>query len=396
MYQLTKEQLLRDLHKAYLRAKEGKSSKSYVIEFEKYLEKNLVELCEALWNGTYEPLPAYCFAIKDPTSREILASQFRDCVVNHLYFLYTHQMYERTMIYDTYSSIKGRGTSLGVKRAQHHMRSVTLNYTRDGFVLQKDIRGFFIHINRKLTCKIACASLDKMAAHKIHKWKPETWQDVVDIPFVKYLTKVICSHDPAKNCIIIGSLEELEKVPVNKSQRKAAKDHGFGLGNLNSQILAGVLLNVLDQYVKRVLKCKHYQRSTDDMCFMERTLKRIRKINRKVTVFLRNVLDLETNEGKTRIRGFRQGFKFVGSFIKPYRTYVCSQTLRRIRQKLDSKIHSDLSIERKRSSVNSFLGMLKHVKSFRIRIKLVLPYIMDGSLIGTFNDDYTIFYPAAL
>ena len=50
MYQLTKEQLLRDLHEAYLRVKEGKSSKSYVIEFENYLEKNLVELCEALWN----------------------------------------------------------------------------------------------------------------------------------------------------------------------------------------------------------------------------------------------------------------------------------------------------------------------------------------------------------
>lgn len=393
MYLLTKEQLLRDLHKAFLCARRHKASKPYVKVFERYLEKNLLELRDTLWNKTYKPLPATCFPISDPTKREIIAAQFRDCVVNHLYFNYVHEMFERTMIYDTYSCIKKRGTSLGVKRAVHHLRSVTVNYTEDGFILQKDIKGFFIHINRRLTRKIACSSLDRMALHKVHKGDPNVWGDIVDIPFVKYMTTVICLHDPTKDCIVLGSEKEWEGLPDSKSTRKAKSGYAFALGNLNSQILAGVLLNVLDQYVKRVLKCKHYQRSTDDMLIMEQSLKRILKINRKITDFLRNVLDLETNEGKTRIRDYRLGFKFLGVFIKAYRVYICSQTMKRIRIKLNLLMFSGKSEERIASSVNSFLGMMKHYNTFRMRIKMVLPYINICKLKGKFNLDYTVYTP---
>lgn len=393
MYALTKEHLLRDLHKAFLCARRHKANKPYVKVFERFLERNLIELRDALWYRRYIPLPAKCFPISDPTKREIIAAQFRDCVVNHLYFNYVHEMFERTMIYDTYSCIKRRGTSLGIKRAVHHLRSVTVNYTEDGFILQKDIKGFFIHINRRLTRKLACASLDRMATHVVHKGEPALWGDIVDIPFVKYMTNVICLHNPTKDCIVIGSDKEWEGLPDSKCMRKAKPGYGFALGNLNSQILAGVLLNILDQYVKRVLKCKHYQRSTDDMLIMEKTLKRIRKVNRKITEFLRNVLDLDTNEGKTRIRDYRLGFKFLGVFIKAYRMYVCSQTMRRIRLKLHSVLNSGLSQERIASSVNSFLGMMKHYNTFRMRIKLFLPYIVNGKLIGSFNQDYTVFNP---
>lgn len=393
MYALTKEQLLRDLHKAFLCARRHKAFKPYVKVFERYLERNLIELRDALWNKTYKPLPAMCFPISDPTKREIIAAQFRDCVVNHLYFNYVHEMYERTMIYDTFSCIKGRGTSLGIKRAVHHLKGVTINFTEDGFILQKDIKGFFIHINRRLTRRIACQSLDKMATHIVHKGESLVWGEIVDIPFVKYMTNVICLHDPTKDCVVIGSDKEWKGVPDSKCMRKAKPGYGFALGNLNSQILAGVLLNILDQFVKRVLKCKHYLRSTDDMLFMEKTLKRIRKINRKITDFLRDVLELETNEGKTRIRDCRLGFKFLGVFIKPYRLFTCVQTMRRIRAKLHSVIFSGKSPEKIACSVNSFLGMMKHYNTFRMRIKLVLPYIINGKLIGSFNQDYTVFKP---
>ena len=40
----------------------------------------------------------------------MFAAEFRDRIVHHLYYNYTHELYERTFIHDTYSCIKGRGT----------------------------------------------------------------------------------------------------------------------------------------------------------------------------------------------------------------------------------------------------------------------------------------------
>lgn len=43
------------------------------------------------------------------------------------------------------------------------------------------------------------------------------------------------------------------------------KNCGLPIGNLTSQLFSNVYLNTLDQYVKRVLKSKHYGRYVDDL-----------------------------------------------------------------------------------------------------------------------------------
>ena len=316
MYALTKTQLLRDLHRAYLDARRHKRKRAYLKEFDRNLEKNLCGLCDALWNRTYVPQPAICFPISDPTKREVIAAQFADCIVNHLYHNYTHDIYERTFTHDSYSSIKGRGTHYGIRRAEHHMRSASKNHTRECHVLQKDIRGFFIHINRRLVLRFALQTLRKMRSHRVKGKGGPLWEDVVDFSFVEYLTGSICLHDPVKDCVVLGSAKDWEGLSPSKSMRSGPHaTHGLALGNLNSQLLCNVLMNVLDQYVKRVLKCRHYGRSTDDFYIMERSRARLRRVNRKVTAFLRDVLDLETNEGKTRLGSVRRGFKYLGAFL---------------------------------------------------------------------------------
>ena len=111
---LTREQLYEDLHKAYLDARRHKRNRPYQLRFEAHLEENLESLCDVLWNRTYQPLPSDCFIITDPKRREVFAAHFRDRIVHHLYFNYTHEMFERTFIEDSYSCIKGRGTHYGI------------------------------------------------------------------------------------------------------------------------------------------------------------------------------------------------------------------------------------------------------------------------------------------
>ena len=101
-YRLTREQLLFDL--------------AYVQKFERDLRQNLEELCDDLLTGRYHAQPSKCFVIDYPKKREVFAAMFRDRIVHHLYFRYTHQMFERTFIADSYSCIEGRGTHYGVDR----------------------------------------------------------------------------------------------------------------------------------------------------------------------------------------------------------------------------------------------------------------------------------------
>ena len=131
---LTKERLLLDLYVAFYDARKHKSSRSYVRKWEKNLKENMERLCEDLVSRTYKPLSSKCFIVDYPKKREVFAAQFADRVIHHLYYNYTHELFERTFITDTYSCIKGRGTHYGISRLERHIRRESLNYTRPCWV----------------------------------------------------------------------------------------------------------------------------------------------------------------------------------------------------------------------------------------------------------------------
>ena len=149
-YTLTYDQLFHDLHLAYYDARRHKRRKAYQLEFEMRLEQNLKRLCDELWTRTYQPRPSTCFIINDPKKREVFAAQFRDRIVHHLYYNYTHELFERTFIHDSYSCIRKRGTHFGIHRLDQHIRQESRNYTRPCYVLKMDVKGYFMNIDRRI------------------------------------------------------------------------------------------------------------------------------------------------------------------------------------------------------------------------------------------------------
>ena len=261
---MTREQLYEDLHQAYLDARRHKRNRPYQMRFEAHLEENLETLCDALWNRTYQPLPSDCFIITDPKRREVFAAHFQDRIVHHLYFNYTHEMFERTFIEDSYSCIKGRGTHYGINRLRWHILKESRNYTRPCYVLKMDIRGYFMSINRQKLLSLCVESLEKMAKHQVGKYRQTLWEETVDMDFVRYLTKVIVLLNPTEQCQMIGSPSDWDELPHDKSLFHSPKGCGLPIGNLTSQLFSNVYLNRFDQFMKRELKCKHYGRYVDD------------------------------------------------------------------------------------------------------------------------------------
>ena len=68
---------------AFIKAKKRKSRKPYVIEFEKKLSENLESIRLELLDESYKPRPLKTFIVREPKTRKIRKSYFRDRVVHH-------------------------------------------------------------------------------------------------------------------------------------------------------------------------------------------------------------------------------------------------------------------------------------------------------------------------
>ena len=384
-YKLTKEQLLADLYQAYYAARKHKRNKPYQLRFEANLDNNLKELCDELYNRRYKARPSTCFIISDPKKREVFAADFRDRIVHHLYYNYTHEIYERTFICDTYSCIKGRGTHYGINRLQQHVRKESQNYKIPCYALKMDIRGYFMHINRNKLLQICLKTLKKMSMHKVSKHTTAKWIEVVDFEFVEYLTKEIVLLNPLKNCRIEGSPSDWADLPHDKSLFNSPKGCGLPIGNLTSQLFSNIYLNKLDQYVKRELKAKHYGRYVDDFYIVSSDKTKLLEYARKIKTMLLQELNLMFHDGKMTIISIRQGIEFLGAFIKPYRIYASRQTINRMRKKLPLLLNQPL-IEIV-SSLNSYCGVLSHGRNYQLRKRLFSDEFYFPFVIS-FNSSY--------
>ena len=384
---LTRQQLLLDLYQAFFDAKKHKSNRCYVQEWESDLKHNMEELCDDLYCRRYKPLPSKCFIVDYPKKREIFAAMFRDRIVHHLYFNYTHGLYERTFIQDTYSCIKNRGTHYGINRISDFCRKESQNWQEQCYVMHLDIRGYFMHIQRKRLLDIAIKSLRKMASHKITKGEKGTWGDKLDMNFVEWLTEIIVMLDPKENCIIAGSKDDWIGLDPAKSMLNLEDGLGLPIGNLTSQLFSNVYMNVFDQFAKRELKCKYYGRYVDDAAIVCNDREHLLSMVPKIREFLKDELGLELHMGKLEISEVHNGVEFLGAFIKPYTTYISNHSLRRIEKKIqDFDFSHPMKVVR---SVNSYLGIFQHTASYKLCRKLLMK--RDILRLGVFKPDMTKF-----
>ena len=155
-------------------------------------------------------------------------------------------------------------------------------------------------------------------------------------------------------------------------------------------------MNVFDQYMKRELKCKHYGRYVDDAYIVSKDRSHLKSLTPKVASFLRDNLGLELNWDKIHIVDVKHGVEFLGAYIKPFRTYISSSSLDRMKVKLNSycKVNK-MGARGLQSSVNSFLGVLSHYDSYCMR-RVMFGYHSVLQLWGRFDPLWLRFTPYLL
>ena len=312
-----------NLFAAWREFKKGKSKKSDVVEFSLNLENNIFRLREELLSKSWKCGGYQKFIIKDPKPRIIHKATVPDRLLYQAVYRILYPIFDRTFIFDSYSSRNGKGTHAGIKRLNVFLRKLSHNYTRPVYALKCDIKKFFDSIDHGILLELI---QEKVSC-------PETMQ---------LLEKVIDSFHK-----ILGK--------------------GLPLGNVTSQIFANVYMNRFDWYVKKELKIKYYVRYCDDFVILSSDIGNLTKLILLLQKFLDKNLKLELHPDKILIRKFHQGIDFLGAVLLPHRIVVRTKTKRRMIKK-STKLLEEFQIgrltkARLNQSISSYLGHLNHVKS---------------------------------
>lgn len=348
------------LIKAYMDCRKRKRNTFNALEFEFFLEENLIRLYYELLGGTYKISTSICFIVLTPKPREVWAANFRDRIVHHLVYNEISEIYYNRFIKDTYSCIPERGSTNAVKTLNKYLVTATDGYTQDCYYLKADIRNFFVSIDKDILYK----ELEKIVSTK----------------WVLRLLKQIIYHDCRTNVYIKSPKWKFDMLPDYKSLWNTDNTKGLPIGNLTSQFFSNVYLNILDQYVKHHWHCKYYCRYVDDFVILDKDPQKLNEIHKDLTRFLKEQLNLDLHQHKKSINKVKRGIDFVGFVEKPYRRVMRQKTLKKIfkiirEQKSNPNWYTTKNLEKYKNTINSYLGMLRSTKGYKLRREICLQSI---------------------
>lgn len=352
---LTDEDLLVAVFRAYKEARRNKRNTSSQLNFEIDQEHNLIEIYEALRDRTYTPGPCIRFVVDEPVKREVFASEFGFRVVHHLYFRAVAPVIERLLIYDTSSCRKGKGTLFGIRRLEHHIRSVSNNFTSDCWVLKLDIEGYFMSINR--------AKLNAMARRILNLYYEEPPHGL-SLEFLLWLTDIITLRDPLVGCRRVGRKSDWNPVPKSKQMAYSPKGVGLVIGDLTSQMNSNVYQNGNDHYIKRRLRIRHYHHYVDDSFYAARTREELEQIAMLVDTNLQRVCNVRIHPNKihfyhvwsTRSRR-GDAVPFLGGRVHAYYTHLSKRTTRNYLRFCENPSPDPVH---RWQVANSYVGQMRH------------------------------------
>lgn len=151
---------------------------------------------------------------------------------------------------------------------------------------------------------------------------------------------------------------------------------GIPIGNLTSQLFANIYLNELDQFVKRILRVRHYVRYMDDFLILSSSEAELVKLKEALREYLASRLNLALHPKKANIFPAETGIDFLGYKVFKDRRLVLAGTVGRFiervrlfRQKIAAGM---MTTEAFNHSLESWFAYAKFGNSWRLRQRLAL------------------------
>lgn len=342
---------VRDTYKIIKRECNNKKS---VYNYDLYEGINLYSIVEKLYNRTYKFSKYHIFLIKEPKYRLIMSENINDKIVNHLISNYILLPALEPKLIDTnVATRKNKGSKYALDMLNKYLNEHVLK-NQEIYVLKMDISKYFYNIDHDILKSMLKKDIkDKDALDIIFKTLDTTNEEYINkeikrlkIREIERIKKLNINIDEKKY-----KIDEINKIPLYRYNK------GLGIGNMTIQILAIYYLSGIDNYIKRVLKCKYYIRYMDDLIIIDNNINKLKEIFNLLILEIKKI-NLDINN-KSRIINLKRGLSFLGyTYIHTNNRIIVkinNDTKKRIKKHL-KYVNYDIK------SVNSYKGFLKRVK----------------------------------
>lgn len=308
---------------AYLRARQQKTHRTEIRDFDRDRIGNLYRIMDNLRDGRYKPSPYRKSIIYEPKERLIMAQPIRGRIVHQ--WIVTEAIipfYIPRLIPTTYACIEGRGTLAAVCRAQKYMREMRRLYGENFYVVQMDISKYFMNIDRSILFEILQLS-------------------ILDPKILELMHQIIFDHDV---------------------------ESGIPIGNFTSQQLANIYMDQTDYFVTKVLGYHRYCRYMDDFLVFVRDKAEARLLLGAVQEFVGANLKLELNH-KSQVYPARRGVNFAGYRIHYGYKLLRRRSKERLLELIDLYETGKISTKEFVTRVTAWYGHARHADCARFAIK---------------------------
>lgn len=316
---------MRNLELAHYNASRGKRWYPEVKMVNRDLYKHLKYVQNILHDHTYRTSQYRIFQkVEGDKIREIYSlPYYPDRIVQWAIIQVIGPILERHFIYDTYSSIKGKGPLLCMNRVYKAMH---FHQENTKCCLKMDIHHFYPSIDRVVL---------KMKYARLFKDR--------DLLMVLY--------------------EIIDSMPG---------DVGVPIGNYMSQYSGNLYLSEFDHWLKEEKHIKYYYRYMDDMVILHDDFNYLKDLFVEIKEKIENDLKLTIKPNYQLFYTCDQGIDFCGYVI--YHNYV--KLRKRIRANLRSKCKRykrEKMNDHNLASMNSYMGFLQHANTKNLQEKYVSP-----------------------
>lgn len=293
---------------AIIKAAKGKRNRKNVMHILMHKDEYVEKIYNMMWNDEFVPSPYTKAIIQDGIShktRELCKPKFYpDHIVEWCIYLVLEPILKKTMIKNTYASLKGRGQMYGLKKCKKAIKSKNAKY-----YYKCDIRKFYPSVNNEI--------LLEMLEHKIK-----------DKRFL----------------MLIKSILDLVK--------------GLPIGMILSQLFSNFYLNDVDH----TMESHNYRRYADDIVIFAKNSrlaheKRIileNLISRKFLTIKHTWFVFKTSKCALDFMGFR--------IYKDYVT-IRKSILYRITKKITRWIYNHSL--KNAQAITSYMGWVKNTNSYQ-------------------------------
>ena len=311
---------IENIRLAHKNAKKGKLHYSEVKMVEANQEKYFMKIHDMLKNKTfhnseYEVFTKMC----GNKEREIFKlPYFPDRIIHHCIMNILEPIWMKTLIADTYSSLKNRGIHKGVKRIKKALK----DKENTKYCLKMDVRKFYPSIDHAIL---------KQIIRKKTKDKDLLW-------------------------LLDGIIDSADGVPI---------------GNYLSQYFGNLYLSGLDHWLKEQKGCKYYHRYCDDLVILNSDKNHLSQLRKEISDYLETTLSLKLKDNWQVFPVDKRGIDFLGyRFFHDY-TLLRKSTAIRFKRRIKQikKKHNSLTPINILSGIMSYWGWMKHANCYRLQNK---------------------------